>query len=69
MSKWTSYTSAHQISFILKWPKKALNANKHVICEKPLATKLEDALELQALAAEKLRYGRTFRLPLSPDGA
>ncbi len=39
--------------FHFEMAKKALNANKHVICEKPLATNLEDALELQALAAEK----------------
>lgn len=33
--------------------KKTLEAGKHVICEKPLATNLEDALELQQIAASK----------------
>jgi len=33
--------------------KKALNAGKHVICEKPLATTVEEAEELVALAKQK----------------
>jgi len=33
--------------------KAALLAGKHVICEKPAATKLEEAIELRALAKEK----------------
>lgn len=33
--------------------KRAIQAQKHVICEKPLATSLEEAKELQQLASEK----------------
>jgi predicted dehydrogenase len=43
--------------------KRALLAGKHVLVEKPLATRLEDALELAALAAEAERVlmpGHTF---------
>ncbi|WP_165313684.1 Gfo/Idh/MocA family protein [Vibrio ziniensis] len=39
--------------FHYEMAKQALLAGKHVICEKPLATNLSDAIELQQLAAEK----------------
>src|SRR5579863_3652173 len=38
----------------------ALQAGKHVICEKPLATSVEQARELVTLAAEKKRRNATF---------
>ena len=37
--------------------KKALNANKHIICEKPMVLKPEEAKELLALAKAKNRVG------------
>lgn len=39
--------------------KKALNAGIHVVCEKPLATKITEAEELIALAQEKRRINAT----------
>ena len=48
----------------------ALNAGKHVVCEKPLATTAEDA-KLLADAAATGGAGRrcALHLPLPPDGA
>src|SRR5215471_4792019 len=40
--------------------KEALQAGKHVICEKPLATSVAEAKELVALAAEKKLRNCTF---------
>jgi predicted dehydrogenase len=53
--------TAPQTHFALA--KRALQAGKHVLVEKPLATRLEDAHELAALAAESERVlmpGHTF---------
>ncbi len=53
--------TAPQTHFALA--KRALQAGKHVLVEKPLATRLEDAHELAALAAENERVlmpGHTF---------
>ena len=46
-------TSARRTRSISRWRKQALLAGKHVLCEKPLATSVEEAQELAALAAQK----------------
>ncbi len=40
----------------LKWVKEALNAGKHVLCEKPLALNADEAKEMFKLAGEKGVY-------------
>ena len=50
--------------------KAAIAAGTHVMCEKPLATSVDDARSLVAAAeAAHLVASRSLRLPLSPDGA
>ena len=67
---WTRSTSARPTRCTSPWSRDALQAGKHVICEKPLATSVEEAQQLVALAREtKLPQLHLPQPALLPHGA